>query len=60
LWDVATGELRATLSGHDSSVHGVAFSPDGQTLASADVGPHYFPPDEAAKNQGSVRLWRVG
>lgn len=58
LWDVATGELRATLSGHDISVQGVAFSPDGQTLASADIGPHYYP-DEAAKNQGSVRLWRV-
>ena len=34
LWDVASGESRASLRGHDS-VWSVAFSPDGSMLASA-------------------------
>src|SRR5205823_14657647 len=35
LWDLATHKVRATLEGHTNRVMGVAFSPDGKTLASA-------------------------
>ena len=35
LCDVATMRSRASLAGHGMSVHGVAFSPDGELLASA-------------------------
>jgi WD40 repeat protein len=34
LWDVASGELRRTLSGHVGNVSNLAFAPDGRTLAS--------------------------
>jgi len=34
LWDVASGNLLRTLSGHSDYVYAAAFSPDGQTLAS--------------------------
>ena len=34
LWDVATGERKATLKGHTGNVYSVSFSSDGQTLAS--------------------------
>lgn len=34
LWDVATGKNTAILSGHTDFIEGVAFSPDGKTLAS--------------------------
>ena len=35
VWEVATGQLRRTLTGHSASVKSVAWSPDGQQLASA-------------------------
>ncbi|KAH7117476.1 hypothetical protein EDB81DRAFT_892342 [Dactylonectria macrodidyma] len=35
VWDAATGHCQATLKGHSGWVHSVAFSPDGQRLASA-------------------------
>ena len=34
LWDVDTGTLKNTLTGHQAPVHSVSFSPDGQMLAS--------------------------
>ena len=35
LWDVVSGQLKTTLTGHRGLVTSVAFSPDGRTLASA-------------------------
>jgi WD40 repeat protein/serine/threonine protein kinase len=45
LWDAATGAERLTLTGSPGHVEAVAFSPDGQTLASA------------ARGEKLVRLW---
>jgi WD40 repeat protein/uncharacterized caspase-like protein len=48
LWEVATGRELHTLSGHVDMITSVAFSPDGQTLASGG----FF-------NDKSIRLWDV-
>jgi WD40 repeat protein/tRNA A-37 threonylcarbamoyl transferase component Bud32 len=37
VWDTSTGELRLQLSGHDGTVQGIAFSPDGRLIATAGV-----------------------
>lgn len=35
VWDLSTGKIRATLTGHEGPVHGLAFSDDAKTLAVA-------------------------
>jgi WD40 repeat protein len=46
LWRVADGTLLRTLEGHASTVYGVAFAPDGTTLASGAW-------------DNTVRLWQI-
>jgi WD40 repeat protein len=46
LWDVNTGKLIHTLTGHADEVKSVAFSPDGKTLASGS-------------QDGTIKLWNV-
>ena len=47
LWDVRTGDLLHTLTGHTREVSSVAFSSDGQTLASG------------GELDATIRLWDV-
>jgi WD40 repeat protein len=47
LWRSRDGELQQALAGHAGDVHSVAFSPDGQWLASSGDG-------------GGIELWRLG
>jgi WD40 repeat protein len=46
LWDPRTGKELQRLKGHEHGAHGLAFSPDGQTLA---TGGRY--------RDGLIRLW---
>jgi WD40 repeat protein len=61
LWEVASGSLVRTLTGHtdvvDSDVKSVAFSPDGRLLASGSCGHWHY--GLARCDQGEIRLWEV-
>ena len=48
IWDVITGEDKAILIGHTIRVNSIAYSPDGETIATG--GWHY---------DNTVRLWHV-
>jgi WD40 repeat protein len=48
LWDVSTGDLRLTFSGHVGGVERLAFAPDGRTLASLGL------------EDNAVKLWHPG
>lgn len=39
LWDVATGQPRGILAGHQTTVEGLAYSPDGAMLAARESSP---------------------
>ena len=56
LWDVVTGKPKATLKGHTGGHKLMVFSPDGQTLASADNGGFFGGPMENAE---MIRLWNI-
>lgn len=47
MWNVRTGKEIFTLQGHSSWVNSIAFSPDGQTLASGS-------------RDKTIKLWDVG
>ena len=63
LWDIATGTLKATLEGHAAPVNSVAFSPDGNTIASGSTGRFYYTPtahgDFFTITRGTIKLWDV-
>ena len=44
IWDAATGQQRAALTGHDGRVMAVAIAPDGSWLATGS-------------DDGTVRIW---
>ncbi len=55
IWDAATGCVLLTLRGHTQNVMGVAFSPDGQTLASVSGSSLTVP--QTASKPGELFLW---
>jgi WD40 repeat protein/tRNA A-37 threonylcarbamoyl transferase component Bud32 len=58
VWEVATGRLIHTFTGHQSCVWSVAFSPDGRRLASG-AGCYRFggPPAGETGEVGEIKLW---
>jgi WD40 repeat protein len=52
LWNAHTGQLLRRWMSGKASIAAVAFSPDGQTLATAGAGDF-----EHRENRGSVQLW---
>ncbi len=52
VWDLASGREVATLKGHTTSTHGLAFSADGRWLASCSG-------DSRTGDDATVRIWDV-
>ncbi|MBK1988440.1 hypothetical protein A0J48_012975 [Sphaerospermopsis aphanizomenoides BCCUSP55] len=46
IWNLATGELKSTLTGHSGLVWFLAISPDGQTLVSGSW-------------DNTIKIWRL-
>src|SRR5262249_31017335 len=54
LWDPSSGTEQASFTGHKAGITGLAFSPDGKTLASAAGNPNPY------GIVAEVKLWRPG
>ncbi len=54
LWDLPNGNERLTIPAHPYYVHSLAFSPNGQLLASGDIGMGL-----GEDYHASVRVWEV-
>ena len=57
LWNAHTGELIKTLRGHTSVVNSIAFSPDGNTIASGSG--HWMGYESTYSAGEEVRLWNA-
>ncbi len=61
LWEASTGELIATLEGHDEFLHIGRFSPDGSRLATASNGSrlrwHLGETSSFVDTDSTVRVW---
>ncbi len=58
LWDLRTGNKLRALSGSMYQVFGLAFSPNGKSLAAVSCGNSAFSPPPSARAE-SIRLWDV-
>ena len=59
LWDVATGEAKAVLTGHAGPVSGLAFHPAGRVLASGG-GPEAILSGVVKDQESGCGTWRAG
>jgi RNA polymerase sigma factor (sigma-70 family) len=62
LWDLRTGNKLRSLSGSMYQVFGLAFSPNGKSLAAVTCGDSGFSPPKSARKSARpqiVRLWDV-
>ncbi|MFM6003321.1 MAG: WD40 repeat domain-containing protein, partial [Sphaerospermopsis kisseleviana] len=46
IWNLATGELKSTLTGHSDSVRTLAITPNGRTLVSGS-------------DDNTIKIWRL-
>jgi len=60
LWDAASGRELFKLNGHTLPVHSLAFSPDGEQVATGGVGGNWSQPGRPPEGPlGELRLWNA-
>jgi WD40 repeat protein len=59
LWDIATGQERASLPDHQGLIRSVAFSPDGKLLAAASGVVPAMAGAATDGQAGEIRLWNL-
>ncbi|HEV3143205.1 MAG TPA: WD40 repeat domain-containing protein [Gemmataceae bacterium] len=57
IWDLTTGKLKTTLTGHSGEIRAVAFSPDGKLLVSASGEVKVW--DVAAGKEAALKLQHI-
>jgi WD40 repeat protein len=59
VWDTRNRKRMIEIDGHKDDIRGIAFSPDGQTLATASYGGTITWPWQKNKYDNSVALWDI-